>query len=541
MASLKLLTTVLFAGTSLALPRSQTSNSPTATIDNGVVIGTTTSLPDSKAIVNQFLGIPFGEKPVRFSPPKPAKEWDTPYDASEYKPSCFMKFNYPEEKRNRTIKTFATPGPPAGTDEDCLNLNIYAPDGAKPGSKPVALWIHGGSFSHGSGSLPYYEGSKMAGYEDIVVVTINYRTNIFGFPATYDLPEGEWNVGFLDQRLALQWVQDNIEAFGGDPEKVTIFGESAGAGSVEDLITAPPDPLPFRAAILQSGTANNNVTPNGSWDVAAKLANCDNDDFEKVLECMREVPATKLKDIIERAELDFQPTSDNGTTLANFPRDIRLKSSDKNTIMARVPVMLGSTADEARLEDFMNITIEQALRAWMPDVTSVQVSILKVFYPIGSPGISNDFDQVVRVATELGMQCPIRYVAEDFAETGIKTWRFLYNASFVNTEIFKGSGAYHSSEIPTLFGTYPEKGSTEFQHELSREMQKAWGKFVRDPENGPGWGQIPKIGVFGGGVSPDSDEKPEKAMEVLNTHLLEPRCIAFKGLWTKGKTEEQSD
>lgn len=253
---------------------------------------------------------------------------------------------------------------------------------------------------------------------------------------------------------------------------------------------------------------------------------------------MRKVPATKLKDIIERAALGFQPISDNATTLANFPRDVRLKSSDNNKIMARIPVMLGSTADEARMEDFMNITLKDALSAWMPDITTTQVSMLKVFYPIGSPGIENDFDQVVRIATELGMQCPIRYTSEDFAKTGIKTWRFMYNASFANTETFKGSGAYHSSEIQTLFGTYPEQGATEFQAELSREMQKAWGRFVRDPENGPGWEQIPKIGVFGGGVRPGSDKRPKKALQVVNTGLLEPRCLVFKELWAKGKTEE---
>ncbi|SCO40515.1 related to triacylglycerol lipase V precursor [Fusarium fujikuroi] len=538
MVSYKLLTTALYAGATLALPQSKTASNPTATIDNGIIIGTSTSIPDSKLKVNQFLGIPFAEKPIRFSPPKPAKPWDYPYNATVYKPACFMKFNYPEERRNQTIEIFATPGPPAGTSEDCLNLNIFAPAGAKPGSKPVAFWIHGGSFSHGSGSLPYYEGSKMAGYEDLVVVTVNYRTNIFGFPETYDLPEGEWNLGFLDQRLALTWVQDNIAAFGGDPKKVTIFGESAGAGSVDDLLTAPPDPLPFRAAILQSGSASTNVTPTGSWKNATKLADCDKGDFDQVLKCMRGIPAAKLKDIIERGMLDFAPLSDDGVTLSNYPRDIRLKSKNNPKLMARVPVMLGTTADEARIPNFMNITVKDALKTLAPGISDFQVSLLKFLYPIGSPGINNEFDQVTRMATEIGMQCPIRYVAEDFAEVDIKTWRYIYNASFSNTEIFKGSGAYHSAEIPTLFGTFPEKDATEFQEKLSREMQKAWGKFIRDPTNGPGWEQISNIGVFGGGVGPDSAKEPAKALEVRNANIIEPRCLIFKSIWEKGQTKE---
>ncbi|KAM0343080.1 hypothetical protein ACHAPU_008981 [Fusarium lateritium] len=534
-----LIATALFAGIAFTHPYAETLDNPTATIDNGVVIGTSTSLPDSKTIVNQFLGIPFAEKPVRFSPPKPARPWNSPYyNATQYKPACIMKFNYPEEKRNNTISNYATPGPPAGTSEDCLNLNIYTPAGAEPGSKPVAFWIHGGSFSHGSGSLPYYEGSKMAGYEDLVVVTINYRTNIFGFPETYHLPKRKWNLGFLDQRLALSWVQDNIATFGGDPKRVTIFGESAGSGSVEGLITAPPEPLPFRAAIMQSGSASTNITPTGSWTNATKLAGCDEDDFDKTLECMRRVPATKLKDLVERAMLNFQPLSDNGTTLANFPRDIRLRSKKGHGIMARVPVLLGSTADEARLQEFMNVTIDQALQAWIPDVSDTQVSVLKAFYPIGSPGINNNFDQVSKIVTELAMQCPTRYIAQDFADADIKAWRFIYDASFANTEIFKGSGAYHSSEIRTLFGTFPDKGATEFQEELSREMQKAWGKFIRNPTEGPGWGQVPEIGIFGGGVSPDSDEEPEKALKVMDENIVEPRCVVFEGLWKKGKTEE---
>ncbi|KAF9775497.1 hypothetical protein IL306_006414 [Fusarium sp. DS 682] len=537
MVSFTFLTAALYTGTAFALIQTNTPNNPTATINNGIIIGTATSIPKFKTSVNRFLGIPFAEKPIRFSPPQPAKPWNSPYNATAYKPACIMKFNYPEERRNSTISIYATPGPPAGTSEDCLNLNIYAPTGAKVGSKPVAVWIHGGSFSHGSGSLPAYEGSKMAGYEDIVVVTINYRMNIFGFPETYDLPKGKWNLGYLDQRLALNWVQDNIAAFGGDPKKVTIFGESAGAGSVDDLITAPPDPIPFRAAILQSGSGSTNVTPTGSWKNATKLAGCDKSDFDKVLKCMREVPAEKLKDIVERGMLNFAPLSDDGVTRSNYPRDIRLKSKKNPKLMARVPIMLGTTADEARLPDFMNITVKDALRSLAPTISDFQASVLKLLYPIGSPGISNEFDQVTRMATEVGMQCPIRYVAEDFAETGIKTWRYIYDASFPNTEIFKGSGAYHSSEIPTLFDTFYKKGATNFQGKLSREMQKAWGKFIRDPTSGPGWGQVPKIGIFGDGIRPDSDKKPKKALKVVNANILEPRCLMFKGNWEKGQTK----
>ncbi|KAM0561600.1 hypothetical protein ACHAPJ_002768 [Fusarium lateritium] len=538
MVSFTLLTAVLCVGTTLALPHSKSPDKPTATIDNGVIFGTTTSIPSSKTVVNQYLGIPFGEKPIRFSPPKPAKPWDSPYDASEYKPACIMKFNYPEEQRNRSIKNFATPGPPGGTSEDCLNLNIYAPTGAKSGSKPVAFWIHGGSFSHGSGSLPIYDGSKMAGYEDIVVVTINYRTNIFGFPETDDLPEGEWNLGFLDQRLALNWVQDNIAAFGGDPKKVTIMGESSGAGSVDSLVTAPPDPIPFRAAILQSGSASTNVTPSGSWTNATKKAGCDEGDFDEVLKCMREVPAAKLKDIVERAMLNFVPISDDGITLSTYPRDNRLKSKDNPKCMARVPILMGSTADEGRLPDFQNVTVEAALRFFIPDITDFQISVLKFFFPIGSPGINNDFDQVSKMVTEIAGQCPVRYIADDFAETSIKTWRYIYNASFANTEIFNGSGAYHASELKTLFGTFPDNGATDFEEKLSREMQKAWGRFIRDPAKGPGWEQVPNIGIFGDGARPDSYKKPEKALKVENQDEVEPRCNMFQSMWEKGKTEE---
>lgn len=195
MTPIALLTLAFYASTASSAPCNDTNTRPTATIDSGVVVGTTTSLPSSTITVNKFLGIPFGAPPVRFSPPKPAAPWQFNYDASEYKPACIQKFNYPEAVRNLTIEWFSTPGPPAGESEDCLNLNVFAPASATEGSKAVLFWIYGGAFSFGSGSLPLYDGSSFATNHDVVVVTFNYRVNIFGFPGSSDLPETERNLG----------------------------------------------------------------------------------------------------------------------------------------------------------------------------------------------------------------------------------------------------------------------------------------------------------------------------------------------------------
>ncbi|KAM0434038.1 hypothetical protein ACHAPT_003982 [Fusarium lateritium] len=538
MISPSLFVVALYAASAIAIPHQRGSDSPTAVIDTGDVIGTTTSIPDSKVTVNKFLGIPFAEPPVRFAPPKPVESWSKPYDASKAKPACIPKFNYPEAKRNESIKLFWTPPPPAGISEDCLNINVFAPAGSKPGSKAVAFWIFGGSFHHGSGSLPMYDGSKMAGYEDVIVVTFNYRTNIFGFPETSDLPKGELNPGYLDQRLALDWVRRNIKAFGGDPEKVTIMGESAGGWSVDALLTAPPDPLPFRGAIMQSGTAKTSLKPTGSWVNATEKAGCKKDNFEETLKCMRDLPVTKLRDVVERAALTFMPLADDGVTLANYPRGNRLKSEEDPESMARVPILIGSTAEEGRIPDLKGVTLEEALNFFAPGVTPAQIRLLRSLYPIGSPGISNDFDQITTIVTEIGAQCPTKFTADEFSSVDLKTWRFIYNASFENTETFKGSGAYHASELTTLFGTFPEKGATEYQDKLSRVMQKAWADFVKDPEEGPGWDEVPEVGVFGDGVRPDGDEEGGDGLEIIDPTLLDLRCHLYKSMWEKSNPEE---
>ncbi|KUJ11309.1 alpha/beta-hydrolase [Mollisia scopiformis] len=236
---------------------------PTVTISSGVVIGTAKAIisaAQSTTTVYNYLGIPFAAPPTgtgRFAPPAAPTAWNSPLEATALPPACLQQFIYPESTAEFLEEVFNNPGGPAPPEsEDCLYLNVFAPTDASPSNKKAVLfYIFGGNLQFGTGSLLNYDGSSFSGFQDVVVVTFNYRTNIFGFSASPELPTGQQNVGFLDQRLALQWVQDNIAQFGGDPSQVTIFGESASGVSVKQLMAQPPSPLPFRAAIMQSEQA----------------------------------------------------------------------------------------------------------------------------------------------------------------------------------------------------------------------------------------------------------------------------------------------
>jgi para-nitrobenzyl esterase len=213
------------------------ASNPVVHTDNGDVRGSAFS--DHR----EFLGIPFAAPPVgelRFAPPSPAPPWAGVLDATGTKSSC------PQ-----------LPQPLGGMpsdNEDCLYLNIYTP--AKiAGPRPVFFWIHGGGFYYGSGSSRLYNGARLAQQGNVIVVTINYRLNVFGFLASSALSKANQvsgNYGFEDQQAALQWVQRNIASFGGDPGKVTIAGESAGAHSVADHLLSPKSKGLFRAAIGES-------------------------------------------------------------------------------------------------------------------------------------------------------------------------------------------------------------------------------------------------------------------------------------------------
>lgn len=206
------------------------------TTDSGVLVGTTADG------IASFKGVPYAAPPVgagRWRAPAPAQAWSAPHDATKYGPDCMQN---------------PLPGIKAGerpTSEDCLTLNVWTPKPAKGAKLPVMVWIHGGGFVGGSGTLPETDGTALA-RRDVVIVSFNYRLGRFGFFAHPALgADGNW--GLMDQIAALKWVQRNIASFGGDPAKVTIFGESAGGESVSRLMASPAAKGLFARAIVASG------------------------------------------------------------------------------------------------------------------------------------------------------------------------------------------------------------------------------------------------------------------------------------------------
>ena len=232
---------------------------------------------DGKTVI--FKGLPYAQPPVgdlRFRRPQAHQPWPGVRPCREFGSSCMQADLSAEGFYAKEF--YDVPLPPLS--EDCLYLNIWTPESATADSRlPVLFWIHGGAFLHGSGSEKEFDGEGFA-KKGVILVTINYRVNAFGFFAHPDLePETEegvsGNYGILDQIFALQWVRENIGAFGGDPEKITIFGQSAGCMSVQAIISSPLAQGMLRGAILQSGgglrSVHETATKERAWEAGRQL------------------------------------------------------------------------------------------------------------------------------------------------------------------------------------------------------------------------------------------------------------------------------
>ena len=196
------------------------------------------------------------------------------------------------------------------------------------------------------------------------------------------------------------------------------------------------------------------------------------------------MPPKQLQTLIEELALNFSPVKGDGVTWSSTPRKNRKDSTEANPIIARVPILIGSNADEGTIY-----------------ATPANAAAYGLF----------------------SFQCPAKYVAEESQAAVIPTWRYYYNAVFPNNTPFQGAGAFHSSEIPEVFGTYKD-GATERQKELSEAMMKAWADFTRNPTQGLGWGQVPKVGVFGG-------EGQSVLSEVDAEVIDQGKCAQYKSIY----------
>nr|XP_034378534.1 carboxylesterase 5A isoform X3 [Arvicanthis niloticus] len=292
--------------------------------------------------VNVFLGIPFAAPPLgllRFSNPQPPIPWDNFREATTYPNMCFQNIEWFIIYQ----KLLQVRYPKLEVSEDCLYLNIYAPAHANNGSSlPVMMWIPGGGFETGSASI--YDGSALAAYEDVLVVTIQYRLGIFGFFNTQNQhAPGNW--AFQDQLAALLWVRENIKYFGGNPDSVTIFGSSAGAISISSLILSPLSKGLFHRAIMQSGVA---IIPSlksldnelkHDLQVVADICKCNVSDSEALLGCLRNKSSLELLGLGQKVK-SFTRVIDG-----SFFRDEPLELLSQKTFKA-VPSIIGVNNQE---------------------------------------------------------------------------------------------------------------------------------------------------------------------------------------------------
>ena len=313
-------------------PLAARAQSPVVATQYGAVQGTTVGQ------VNEWLGIPYASPPVgqlRWYPPQPPAPFTATFQATQFSSSC-----------PQGISQFGRPS----TNEDCLYLNVYAPAGTTATARlPVMVWIHGGAFVTGEGAD--YDGSALASQGRVIVVTINYRLGLLGFLAhpalaAYDPAGSSGDYGLQDQQAAVGYVARNIAAFGGDPARITIFGESAGGASVEDQLTAPGLPK-VHAAIIESGAYAQSLPTLAGAEAtgvatATGMLGCGGTGALTYL-CLHGKSAADIVNAVGPATLSVSPNVD-GTTLPRQPLQAYAAGEFQH-----VPVINGSNHDEYRL------------------------------------------------------------------------------------------------------------------------------------------------------------------------------------------------
>ncbi|WP_030165007.1 carboxylesterase/lipase family protein [Spirillospora albida] len=468
--------------------------------------------------VTAFLGIPYAAPPFgpnRFREPRPPASWDGIRDAVAYGPTA-PKPPYP--------KPFSELLPdPVVPGEDCLNLNVWTPDPGGSGL-PVMVWIHGGAFRNGSGAVDVYNGRNFA-RDGAVCVTINYRLGVEGFA---HLPGAPANRGLLDQIAALEWVRDNIAAFGGDPSRVTVFGESAGAMSVTTLLSL--DLGLFRRAIPQSGAGSIAQEPEDALlvvkEMAARLGVEPTAEGFAALDPAAIIPvqsavAAEVAALPDPGRwgattaaggMSLTPVID-GELLTRRPEDAIAAGAGRD-----VDLLIGYNAEEFRLflmpTGLADVFTEELI---VPATAGMGVpATLPAAYRERHPGLTSG-ELMAMIITDSLFRVPAHRTAAGHAASGGRTWMY----EFAWRSPVAGLGACHALELGFVFdnlradtggmaGPNPPRG-------LAAAMHRAWLDFAVGGD--PGWTPF------------DPATRPVKVFDgAADAIVLDPRGDD-RGLW----------
>jgi para-nitrobenzyl esterase len=455
----------------------------------GKLVGTTDVVDGTT--VHVFRGVQYATA-HRFAAPVAVTSWTGTREATAFSPAAPQPIGGP-------LDGLVPGGFDGPTDEHaCLALNVWTPDPGAGASKPVLVWFPGGAFTTGAASQPVYDGGRFCAEQDAVIVTCNYRLGALGFLDTRDAG-GVANCGLRDAIAALEWVRDNVAAFGGDPAQVAIFGESAGGGIVLHLAAAPAARGLYRGAIVQSGATFNTLDhARAALVLDALLAELGLNDAKQLIDVP--VDALVLAQATAQGTLlptvgmmPFHPMVDDDV-LVSAPVEALAAGS-----AAGIPLVIGTTIDEMRL--FLDLSGEPPARdrlcsrvAKMLGADPARADVIVTTYEAALA--TTDTNEIwAALFSDIQMQVPADAMRAAHRAHG-PTYAYLFTWPAVNPYL----GACHGIDIPFTFGNFVSGwaefvGADDAARSVGRAMRDAWVNVARS--GAPGWPAIPMTQVFG--------------------------------------------